>query len=77
MTSTQKRYLEWPLFITVIWLWTSFEISIFQLPFGVGAVQIIPLLCAFVAIYFPINKALKKICFRTRGAFRIFSIMKF
>jgi hypothetical protein len=50
MTSTQKRWFEWPLLIAFLWLYQSLELSLFQLPSNLGSISLIPILMAYTAL---------------------------
>lgn len=50
MTQLQRRLLELPLVLMFVWFFHSFEISIFELPYGTGSVQLIPVLITYFSL---------------------------
>ncbi len=50
MTSTQKRWVEVPFFVLLVWLFQSLQISILILPFNAGAIQALPVLILYCAV---------------------------
>jgi hypothetical protein len=49
MTMTQKRWLEIPLLLMIIWTFQALELSLLHLPYYLGTPQLISLLVAYVA----------------------------
>ncbi len=50
MNPTQKRFLEWPLLLFIWFVIGALEMSVLQLPFGMGAPQIVPILIAYFCL---------------------------
>ena len=50
MTPTQKKVLEWPLLILILWLSQSMEISLLRLPGPLGSFHIPPVLIVYLAL---------------------------
>jgi len=49
MTMTQKRWLEVPILLAIIWLSQALELSLLHLPYYLGTPQLVSLLIAYVA----------------------------
>ncbi len=49
MTMTQKRWLEIPLLLLLIWVYQGLELSLLHLPYYFGTPQLISLIVAYVA----------------------------
>jgi hypothetical protein len=50
MTQTQKKFLEWPLILTILLLVQAFEVALLRLPFGLGPIHVIPVLISYLAV---------------------------
>jgi hypothetical protein len=51
MTSTQKRWVEWPLILILIAFVQALELSVFQkIPFFFGAIHLVPVVITYVAL---------------------------
>lgn len=49
MTQTQKRWIEVPLLLLILWVVQALEMTLFRLPYYLGAPQFISILIAYVA----------------------------
>jgi hypothetical protein len=49
LTPTQKKILELPLFLLLLWILQSLELSLLQLPFSAGIPQIVTFIIAYIA----------------------------
>lgn len=50
LTQTQKKFIEWPLIILLVFCVQSLEISVLRLPLWIGPVHPIPVLLAYLAV---------------------------
>jgi hypothetical protein len=49
MTQTQKRWIEIPVLLIVLWVVQALEMTLFRLPYFLGAPQFISILIAYIA----------------------------
>lgn len=50
MTPTQKKFIEWPLLILLLWIAQSLEISLLRLPGVLGSFHVTPVLIVYLAL---------------------------
>jgi hypothetical protein len=50
MTPTQKKWLEWPLILALIWVAQSLEISVLRLPGALGSFHIPPVVIVYLGL---------------------------
>jgi len=50
MTQTQRKLLEIPILLLLLWLTQGLEISLLRLPFGLGSLDVIPVLVTYTAL---------------------------
>jgi len=50
LSASQRRVTEWPLFLTLLSCAQIAELSFLQMPFNLGSVHLIPVLCAYIAL---------------------------
>ena len=72
MTPTQKRFVEIPLLLGLLWLIQALEISFLQMPFQAGAVHVVPV----VIVYFALTRSwtrlvILSILFALAGSFTV------
>lgn len=49
LTPTQKKVVELPLFVLILWIVQSMELSLLQLPFSAGIPQLVSFIVAYIA----------------------------
>lgn len=52
LSSFQKRVIEWPLIVLLLWLFRSFELWAFQVPWIGVEIQLTPIILAYLAFHF-------------------------